>query len=393
MLRARSAALGLSPRVDVRTDDFRQVSLPAHGGVTAYIGNPPYVRHHQIGVDWKRWYTQACAQYGVKASALAGLHLHFCVRTLQLARPGDLGCFVMAAEWLDVNYGSALRQLLTGPLGLRELEILDATAEVFPGTASTAVIVGFRVGEGAQAVTVTRRTGLADAQSPVRHAWPPAALSARPRWSSLVSSVPLQEVEGHRLGDLFRVHRGQVTGANAVWIPGSDAPALPQRLLLPAITRARELIDAGERLVDASRLGRVAELPADLGDLSPDEREAVDRFLVWARAQGAHDGYIARHRKAWWAVGLKPAAPILCTYMGRRPPHFSLNVCGARHVNIAHGLYPRVPVDADALARIVAWLNRNVERAAGRTYAGGLTKFEPRELERLPLPRSLWAQA
>jgi len=233
MLRAHSAALGLSPRVDVRTDDFRQVSLPAHGGVTAYIGNPPYVRHHQIGADWKRWYTQACAQYGVKASALAGLHLHFCVRTLQLARPGDLGCFVMAAEWLDVNYGSALRQLLTGPLGLRELEILDATAEVFPGTASTAVIVGFRVGDKTQTVAVTRRTGLADPQPPVRQAWSPEALSARPRWSSLVWPAPLQEVQGHRLGDLFRVHRGQVTGANAVWIPGSDAPALPQRLLLP----------------------------------------------------------------------------------------------------------------------------------------------------------------
>lgn len=39
-------------------------------------------------------------------------------------------------------------------------------------------------------------------------------------------------------------------------------------------------------------------------------------------------------------MGLKEPAPVLCTYMARRPPQFTLNLCGARHINIAHGLYP-----------------------------------------------------
>lgn len=393
MLRARVAVLGLSARVEVQVDDFRLARLPAHDGLTAFVGNPPYVRHHDIAPDWKRWYVQACGAHGIKASALAGLHLHFCVRTLQLARPGDLGCYVMAAEWLDVNYGAALRRLLAGPMGLLDLQVLDSTAQAFPGTASTAVIVGFRVGESQRAVSVTRRSSFDAGDPPRQLTWPRSTLSTRPRWSSLAMPAAGPEAGGDCLGELFRVHRGQVTGANAVWVPGRGAPRVPQRWLLPTVTRARELIDAGERLDDDSPLKRVVNLPADLAELAPAERDAVEDFLAWARAKGAHEGYIARHRKAWWAVGLRAPAPILCTYMGRRPPHFSLNVCGARHVNIAHGLYPRLPVDADALARVVAWLNRNVERAAGRTYAGGLTKFEPRELERLPLPRSLWAPA
>ena len=47
------------------------------------------------------------------------------------------------------------------------------------------------------------------------------------------------------LGALFAIHRGQATGANAVWIAGPQAAGLPPTLLKPTVTRARELIDAG----------------------------------------------------------------------------------------------------------------------------------------------------
>ena len=35
---------------------------------------------------------------------------------------------------------------------------------------------------------------------------------------------------------------------------------------------------------------------------------------------------------------------------------------------------------------LAAFLRRSVSQAQGRTYAGGLTKFEPGEMERLPVP-------
>jgi hypothetical protein len=35
----------------------------------------------------------------------------------------------------------------------------------------------------------------------------------------------------------------------------------------------------------------------------------------------------------------------------------------------------------------VHWLNQNIQTTNGRTYAGGLTKFEPKEIERLRIPR------
>lgn len=115
--------------------------------------------------------------------------------------------------------------------------------------------------------------------------------------------------------------------------------------------------------------------------------KTVQRFLAWARRHGAHESYIAQHRRAWWSVGLRAPAPILCTYVARRAPAFVRNVVKARHINIAHGLYPREPLNDGALTAILAYLRRHMSTTGGRTYAGGLVKFEPKELERILLPR------
>ncbi len=85
-------------------------------------------------------------------------------------------------------------------------------------------------------------------------------------------------------------------------------------------------------------------------------------------------------------MGLRAPAPILATYMARRPPAFTRNLAGARHINIAHGLYPRAELSEAAIERLLLALRRTVSVHDGRTYAGGLTKFEPREMERLPIP-------
>jgi len=139
-------------------------------------------------------------------------------------------------------------------------------------------------------------------------------------------------------------------------------------------------------LQDISRLRCVVDLPANLQYFSRAERQQIDEFLDWARQRGAHDSYIARHRSPWWSVKLREPAPILATYMARRPPAFVRNPAEARHINIAHGLYPRETLSDDCLDGLATYLSRSVSTDEGRTYAGGLTKFEPKEMERLLVP-------
>ena len=387
LARAHLAAAGLASRSRVVLGDYRSLSLPDVDGPTLFMGNPPYVRHHQIEPEWKEWLGRTAERHGLKASKLAGLHVHFFLATAERARPGDFGVFVTSAEWLDVNYGRLVRDLLLRDLGLLSVHLVEPTARPFEDALTTAVVTPFAVGArpkeiGVRRVETTTDLGALDG-GPRLHR---ARLESARRWTPLMRAareVPDGFVE---LGELCRVHRGQVTGANKVWIAGAHSAGLPESVLFPSVTRARELFNAGRVLDETAHLRRVIDLPESLDALAPAARRPVERFLQHARRLGAHEAYTARHRRAWWSVGLREPAPILATYMARRPPAFVWNEGGARHINIAHGLYPRDPLPDAALVALADYLRASTTTGQGRTYAGGLTKFEPKEMERLMVP-------
>lgn len=388
LARGHLAAAGFAHRSCVLLRDYRALDLSPVSGPTLFLGNPPYVRHHLIGAEWKSWLVKTARKHGVEASQLAGLHAHFFLATAEHARPGDVGVLITAAEWLDVNYGRLVRELLTGALGARNIQVVEPSAEPFPGTQSTAVITGFEVGArpatvGLRRVATLDDLGALDAEWQVRR----ERLEGAPRWTTLTRAAPEKREGFVELGELCRVHRGQVTGANRVWIAGDHATGLPEAVLFPFVTKARELFAARDFLSDASALRRVIDLPVDLDVFDAAERRRIDKFLRFARSLGTDEGFIARNRKAWWSVGLRRPAPILATYMARRPPAFVRNLADARHINVAHGLYPREPLNEPVLRALAEYLSRSVSTDNGRTYAGGLTKFEPREMERLLVPR------
>ena len=412
--RASLAAAGMAGRSRVLLEDYRTLRLPSAAGPTLFIGNPPYLRHHQIPPDWKRWLRSTARALDLPSSGLAGLHVHFFLATATHAVPGDLGVFITAAEWLDVNYGSLVRALMLGPLGGESVHLIEPAVPVFSDAQATSAISCFTPGSDPRPLRLRLVGSLAELGALAGGAAVPAqSLAAADRWGPMLRAtdprpagpsetvvpagvaagmsrpaprLPADRVE---LGELCRVHRGQVTGANAVWVAAAGAAGadcVPERFRFPAVTRARELFQAWDVLPVGTPLRAVIDLPADLGQISAQELHGVELFLGRARAAGAADSYIARHRSPWWRVRLREPPPILATYMARRPPAFVRNLAGARYLNIAHGIYPREQLPAGALDGLAAFLRGSVVDGLGRVYAGGLLKFEPGEMQRLLVP-------
>ncbi len=387
MLRANAVVSGVASRVSIHLGDYRAMDLGRVDGPTLFIGNPPYVRHHQIAPEWKSWLLATARKRGLKASGLAGLHVHFFLATAEHGHPGDYGAFITSAEWLDVNYGSLVRELLLDGLGGESLHVLDPAAAPFADAATTGAITCFKVGERPASIKVRRVDGVQDlGRLDQGRSISRQRLAEANRWSVLTRVTPTLPDGYVELGELCRVHRGAVTGANAVWVHRGGEIDLPGSVLFPSVTKAHDLFRAGERLATAAPLRQVIDLPVDLDIFDDDERRMIDRFLRAAKKRNVHEGYVAANRKAWWSVGLRAAAPVLATYMARRPPAFVRNDVQARHINVAHGLYPRQDLHPKVLDNLAAHLRSAVTLAQGRTYAGGLTKFEPKEMERLPIP-------
>jgi adenine-specific DNA-methyltransferase len=390
--RATLAVLGATHAIVLQAD-YTRLRLPDVSGRTAFIGNPPYVRHHALPSSAKRWIVETSELLGHRASALAGLHAHFFVATAVLAHDGDVGCFVTSSEWLDVGYGSVVRHLLVNGLGGRALHLIKPTAITFEDAQTTAVITCFQKGFRASSVAVQlveHVAMLVELEHGPRIDMD--AFAKSDRWTHLLAATLREAEQGSiPLGQVARVSRGMVTGGNAFFVMTRERA---RELAIhewchPAITDAKEVLDANGTVRDSPSRRVVLLLPPDF---DRESHPRVDAYLKTGEraARGAiplSKRYICAHRRPWWYLGHQSSPPIVASYMARQAPAFATNPDRLCVVNIAHGVYPRIAMSEPGLTELVAELNaaRQSFRGRGRTYQGGLEKFEPREMEALPI--------
>jgi len=386
MCKATVCALGLQERIQVILGDFTTVELPECSALTPtlWIGNPPYVRHHDIASDQKRWLASKAKELGVKSSGLSGLHAYFVLSIADRVKKNDFGVLVTSAEWLDVKYGRMVRSLLAERLGLFDLRIYDKGKRAFKNVDTTSVVFAFdvsRVREDDWNVVVSS----AEDDGAVRYLGIDQ-VKACGKWSLLLTekSRVKQPLGYVRLGDFARVHRGIVTGANKFWVSASHEDPI-MKFTIPVVSHAREIM-TGSATLETEGLARLVTLPESLNELSEEESESVQRFIEKGEELGVDKGYVARSRKCWWSIPVGEPATILMTYMARRPPVFVANPKGVRSLNVVHGIYPKITLSERAVLELVEYLNRCVSQTEGRTYCGGLTKFEPSEVEALWVP-------
>lgn len=399
LCRAHLSVMGGSS-VHVLQGDYTTISLPLPPGRCAFIANPPYTRHHNLALNQKQWLRKEAEKLGIKASQLSGLHVHFFVATALHARDGDRGCFITSSEWLDTRYGEAIRRLLGGTLGGLRLTLLDANGVAFEDAMTTGVIIDFQLGSRKSFLTTRvvhswseledKRAG--EQQIPWSH------LAASERWSSQIRRPRYSDTRTEliELGRIAVAHRGIATGANDFFLLTRETIE-KHRLFFtrPAITSAQEVMECDGVIYPDEKTLYLLDIPLDL-DWDTPQGVALAHYLKEGEHRGIPNRYLCRHRRPWWALRAGKGPPIVATYMARQPPVFALNPTRMICTNVVHGIYPKISFSDQELFQLVKCLNESREsfRGCGRTYNGALEKFEPSELERLPikLPNSLYAK-
>ena len=109
------------------------------------VANPPYIRHHHIDSDKKvQLQEKVLKKYGIKISGLAGLYCYFMILSSAWLNENGLSCWLVPSEFMDVNYGTAVKKFLLHNVELVHIHRFNADDLQFADALVSSCIVVFR---------------------------------------------------------------------------------------------------------------------------------------------------------------------------------------------------------------------------------------------------------
>jgi hypothetical protein len=401
--------------ISVIIGDF--TAIEPDGKYNLIICNPPYVRHHLIDADSKSRIRQKTEYVsGVNLSGLAGLYCHFLLQSVQWMEEGAVGGWLIPSEFMDVNYGKAIKNFLLTEVELFQIHRFNPDDVQFEDALVSSAVVWFRKKKPVDQSVKFSYGGSLD--------WPKVSkaisvdtLRKEEKWTRFPCQPQRsRKTSAPKLKDYFDVKRGIATGGNDFFIMGEERIhelGLPVEFFRPVLPSAR-YVKGTE--INSDEFGNPI-LPRRLFllDCRLGEDEVREKYpLLWSYLESGREsvakGYLCKTRKYWYFQEQREAPILVCTYMGRqrgdncRAFRFILNNSKATATNSYLALYPRHPLSENiarrpslkrAIWEMLNDLTPDSLNNEGRVYGGGLQKIEPRELLNVdvPLLANLVAQA
>jgi adenine-specific DNA-methyltransferase len=393
--------------IDIRIEDFTTVEIPVEPNKpNLIICNPPYVRHHHINGPTKARLAAAatrCADLPI--GGLAGLYCYFiAIAHAWLSEDGIAG-WLIPSEFMDVNYGAAIRRYLTESVELIQIHRFDPADLQFGDAQVSSAVVWFRKRKPKSNHFATMSYGGTLSNPLVARQTPLRELRLSSKWSAMPHGETQPKFGDYTLSDMFRIKRGLATGDNKFFVLSEDKAAqlsVPRQFLRPVLPSPRyiesDIVEADECGMPTSvRRLYLLDCPLSEEEVS-DLSASLSQYLESGREK-ATQTYICSRRSPWYSQELRPPAPIVCTYMGRglqsgaRPFRFILNQSNATALNVYLMLYPKpilaraLEIEPELIFKIWEILNKipaETLLGEGRVYGGGLYKMEPKELANVP---------
>jgi adenine-specific DNA-methyltransferase len=403
-----AADLWRNTGLDYRQGDFTNAEAAPRSNLL--ICNPPYVRHHHLSNEDKvRLQQKTRAASGLKLSGLSGLYCHFIGLSHAWMADDGVAGWLIPSEFMDVNYGQALKRYLLEKVTLLHIHRFDPNDVQFMDALVSSAIVWFRKAVPPKDHLVRFTFGGTLSEPKLSRSVAARALAEEAKWTRFPVADVRHKSTTPTIADFFKIKRGLATGDNGYFILTLDqirARNLPLEAFRPILPSPRHLPDdtieadaKGQPLLDR----RLFLLDTTLTEPEIEQRyPPLFAYLQEGRERSLHNRYLCKHRALWYAQENRPPAPIICTYLGRgdtvrkRPFRFILNRSKATAANVYLMMYPTPPLCA-ALSRDTTLIDRvwqalNDVTAAemleeGRVYGGGLHKLEPKELANVPVPQ------
>lgn len=406
-LAAAQAASGHLGNVEFLPDDFLDWSDSRC--FDAVIANPPYLRHHDLHYPYDV-FRAVGSRNGVAISRLSNIYALFVFEICRRLGPGGRAAVLVPGEWVNANFGSALKEFLLTRGYLRTLLYFSHASQQFEDALTTASALFLEKPPGEPAARAVRTVFLgaeggipdlgrlmdeglpAPPGAVVRH-FPAAQLLGEKKWDHLLSAGARSDPAGFvPLAALAATRRGIATGCNSFFLLKPSARrkwGIRGRSLLPSVGSARDaafLVFRPEDFRDLVRRDR----PAHLLHFGPRLSKTEAAYIRHGEREGLHRRYLCAARKpAWYAMEKRPPSAIWASVFGRKGLRFIHNDGAVRNLTAFHCIYP-LRKDRVFARALTACLNSPTVQALARrqlrVYGGGLLKVEPKDLLEIAVP-------
>jgi adenine-specific DNA-methyltransferase len=394
----------------IKHTDFTKELPSNYQPYNLIICNPPYSRHHHIPSDMKsRVQRLIQEELGYKVSGLAGLHFYFMLLAHKWLSKDGVSIWLVPSEIVEVNYGKFIRKYLLENVDLLRIHFFEHSNVQFDDALVSSCVIVFKNAPSKASAKIKVTVGDFDNPSkqievdkknlPVEKKWSKHLLT-HPHNDNAETALPIA-----KLGDLYQIKRGVATGNNNFFILDKEKALnleIPKKYLQNIVPPSRYIKNDVIELDEDGFLNVEKKLVLLNIDLPLDEIQAQYPKLYAYLQEGIESGvdktYLASKRKAWYFQEKRTPPKYFVRYMSREKTDgdgnnmaFIRNESDAIATNSYLLLYEKpkdlfsVEYDYEKVRDFfIKGLDKSLNRF-GRTYGGGLVKFEPSELKELPI--------
>jgi hypothetical protein len=221
---------------------------------------------------------------------------------------GAVSAWLIPSEFMDVNYGNAVRAYLTERIRLHRIHRFCPTDGQFAEALVSSAVVVFEKAEPGDSAVFSFGGSVCEPQHEARV--PISTLRKAAKWTRFnePALVHAERADGPVLGDFFAIKRGLATGNNDFFILTRERAkelGLPKQYLRPILPPPRAL---KADVVEADEDGHPQLDPAFVILDCPLEASEVQTrhpklwaYLEAGTGQNIHAGYLASRRTPWYS--------------------------------------------------------------------------------------------
>lgn len=365
----------------------------------AIICNPPYNGFHAHDTSLVPTFE---SRFDIELGGLSNRYPLFLLRASELLTEDGMLVFITPGEFLDTGYGVGLKRFMKNRMNIEAILCLDWDEPVF-NALTTATITILSKAEPADSVRFIRSTTPEDLSGLSLSAGATSgtvesrevtktALDPEQKWNRHFSKVAGTEYLDATvpLSNLVQTKRGIATGCNDFFtlsMAEVDEWGIEDEFLSPVISKATQAPEYTFTETDWQEL-RSDGQNTYLLYCTDAPSENLHAYLEHGKEKyNAHERYLTSNRSPWYAPEKRDPAPILATVFSRENMRFVFNETRVRNLAAFHCLYPTW-TDEQKTKALLGYLNSKTALELAtlqkRTYADGLSKFEPGDISQLP---------